>query len=64
MLEVTVHNLANIVVHDLQEIVVQAPMLVVMHQGRPEGGCLLHGADCPNLHQATMAENHVGHLHH
>ena len=47
-----------------EEVVVEAPMLVVMHQCRPQGSYLLPGTDCSHLHQTPVAHHHVGHLHH
>ena len=64
MLEVTVHDLEKAVVHDLQEVIVQPPMLKVVHQGRPVGAQLLQPVHCPAFHHPAMAHDHVGHLHH
>lgn len=47
-----------------QEIIVQASMLVVMHEGCPVGAPhqgLVHGF---GLHDAPMTQQHVCHLHH
>ena len=39
-------------------------MLVVMHEGREVGGHLLPLSQGLALHDTTMAQQHVTHLHH
>ena len=47
-----------------EEIVVQASMLVVVHDGRPVGGHVLGSAHRLALQDASVAQQHVRHLEH
>ncbi len=47
-----------------EEVVVQASMLVVVRDGRPIGGHVLGSAHCLALQDASVAQQHVGHLEH
>jgi len=47
-----------------QEVIVHTTMLVVMHCCRPVGWQELYFAQGFTLHNAAMAQQHVGHLYH
>ena len=47
-----------------EEVIVEAPMLEVMHDSRPVAGQVQAASKGIGLEQAPMAQQHVGHLQH